>query len=88
METRPESDQTILAREAQMPRFLKSLDQFQNGPTTGFSPGEASHDGLPQVDAQGLDLNAFFQGLAGISSSKSVVHAAYFDLCIPKDLQK
>ena len=47
-------------------QIFKPLDQFRNGPTAGLSPGEASHDGLPQVDAKGLDFNAFFQGLAGI----------------------
>src|SRR5580704_4331542 len=56
-------------------QIFKPLDQLRNSPTAGLSPGEASHDGLPQVDAKGLDFNAFFQGLAGISSSKDVAHA-------------
>ena len=68
-------------------QILKPLEQFRNSPTAGLSPREASHDRLPQVDAKGLDLNAFFQVLAGISSSKSVAHAALLDICFSKDLQ-
>ena len=51
------------------------------------APREASHHRLPQVDAKGLDFNAFFQGLAGFSSTKSVAHAAALDISFPKDLQ-
>ena len=36
------------------------LDQLQY-PTAGLSPGEASHDRFPQVNAKGLDFNAFRQ---------------------------
>jgi hypothetical protein len=32
-------------------------------------------------------LNEFFQGLAGISSSQSVAHAAHLDIYFSKDLQ-
>ena len=76
-----------LAREAKNAQILKPLHQFRNSPTTGFSPGEASHDRLPQVDAKGLDFNEFFQGLAGISGSKDVVHAAALDIYFSKNLQ-
>jgi hypothetical protein len=55
---------------------------------TGPVPGKASRDRLPQVDAKSLDLNAFFQGLAGFSSSKRVAHAALLDIYFSKDLQK
>jgi hypothetical protein len=52
-----------LARDAQIPKALKALDQFPNGPSARLSAAEASHDRLPQVDANGLDFNEFFQGL-------------------------
>jgi hypothetical protein len=61
-------------------QILKTLDQLRNSPTAGLSPGEAGHDCLPQVDAKGLDFNAFFEGPAGFSRSKSVAHAAYLDI--------
>jgi hypothetical protein len=68
-------------------QIFKPLHQFRNSPTPGFSPTEASHDRLPQVDAKGLDFNAFFQGLVRISSSKDVAHAAALDISFSKDLQ-
>src|SRR5258707_3247676 len=63
------------------------LDQFQNSPAAGFSSRETGHDRLPQVEAKGLGLNEFFQGLAGISSSQSVAHAAHLDSYFSKNLQ-
>ena len=43
-------------------QIFKPLDQFQNSPTAGLFPREASHDGFPQVDAKGLDLNRVLPG--------------------------
>ena len=60
----------------------------QNSPAAGLSATEASHDSLPQVDAKGLEFNAFFQRLAVISSTKSVAHLALLDICFSKELQK
>jgi hypothetical protein len=71
-----------------MPRFLNRSTSSAIVQRRDSPPTEASPDRLPQVDAKGLDFNAFFQGLAGISSSKSVVHAANLDIWNPKDLQK
>jgi hypothetical protein len=82
------SGAVTLAREAGNAQIFKPLNQFGDSPAAGLSPREASHDRLPQVDAKGLDFNAFFQGLAGISSCKSVAHAALLDICLSKDLQK
>jgi hypothetical protein len=59
-----------------MPRFLNRSKQFRNGPAAGLSPREAGHDRLPQIDAKGLAFKAFFQGLAGIPTTKSVAHAS------------
>jgi hypothetical protein len=47
------------ARGANAQAF-KLLDQFQNNLAAGFSLGEASHDGFPQIDVKGLDFNTFF----------------------------
>jgi hypothetical protein len=59
-------------------QIFKPLDQLRNSPIAGLSPGEASHDCFPQVDANGLDLNAFFKGLAGFSNM--LRHACGFAL--------
>jgi hypothetical protein len=77
----------MLARVGADAQIFKPLNLFSHRPTVGLSPGEASHDCLPQVDAKGLDFNAFFQGLAGICSSKDVAHAALLDICFSKNLQ-
>jgi hypothetical protein len=45
------------------PQGAKPLDQLADRPPTGLSASEASHDRLLQVDAKGLVLNEFFQGL-------------------------
>jgi hypothetical protein len=66
---------------------LTGFGQLRNSPAAGLSPGEASHDCFPQVDAKGLDFNAFFQGLAGFSSTKSVAHASALDISFSKNLQ-
>ena len=76
-----------LARVAQTPRFLNRSTNSATVQRAGLSPGEASHDGFPQVDAKGLDFNEFFQGLAGFSSTKSVAHAAALDISFSKNLQ-
>jgi hypothetical protein len=65
-------------------QVFKPLDQFPNGPAARLSPGEASHDRLPQVDAKGLEFNAFFQRLAVIFSTKGVAHAAILGISFLK----
>jgi hypothetical protein len=76
-----------LAREKQTPRFLNRSTNSKTVQRRDSSPGEASHDRFPQVDAKSLDFHVFFEGPAGISSSKSVAHYADLDICNPKDLQ-
>ena len=76
-----------LAREAQTPRFLNRSTSSKTVQRRDSLPDKQANDNLPQVDAKGLEFNEFFGGAAGISSSKSVAHAALLDIWVSKDLQ-
>ena len=73
---RSASAAVTLARVAQTPRLLSRSTNSPPVQQWDSPPERQAVTASPQVDAKGLDLNAFFQGLAVIFSSKRVAHAS------------